>query len=194
MDYLIAGLGNPGQKYQNTRHNVGFQAVSYIADEINADTFTASSHAEVLTANGHVAGKKVLLTKPQTYMNNSGRAVSELSDYFDISPENILIIHDDLDLSFGTLKFSFNSSAGGHNGVRSVITALDTQSFNRLRIGIGSSDKKESRKDTRSYVLSVLSDQEQQIIADILPDLKEGVAAWIQDDRQAAMNHVNHSE
>jgi PTH1 family peptidyl-tRNA hydrolase len=192
MDYLIVGLGNPGQKYQNTRHNVGFRAADFIAENTNTEAFTESTHAETVTAQGSIGGRSVLLAKPQTYMNKSGKAVAALARYFDIPQDHILIIHDELDIEFGELKFSFGAGGGGHNGVLSVISALDTREFARLRVGINSDDTRSGDpKDARSYVLASFSSEQEDSLAEMLPVLLEGVNLWIKTDSQAAMNKVN---
>jgi len=192
MDKLIIGLGNPGDKYQNTRHNIGFRAVDFIAENTNTETFTESTHAEAKTAQGSIGGRSVLLAKPQTYMNQSGKAVAALARYFDIPTDQILIIHDELDVTFGELKFSFDTGGGGHNGVLSVIGALATQKFARLRVGIKqNNDQLNSQKNTRSYVLSSFDDDQEKVLTEILPTILEGVNLWIKTGSNAAMNEVN---
>lgn len=195
MDKLIIGLGNPGKKYEDTRHNVGFQAVNRLADEWSAPSFTASSHTDAFTTKVVTDGQTVLLVKPQTFMNKSGEAVKVLADYFDIAPKNILTIHDDVDLPFGSLRMSFDSSAGGHNGVRSVINELGTQAFARLRIGIAPTDKdgKVTKPDhgTRSFVLGQWGDEEAAEAEMVLGEVAEATEAWLVNGTEAVMNEVN---
>lgn len=216
MNKLIVGLGNPGKKYKDTRHNVGFQVVDFLAQESGVDHFTSSSHAEAVTAETMMGGEKTLIVKPETFMNESGRAVQSLVNYFDTAPENVLIIHDDIDLPISDMRMSFASSAGGHNGVQSVIDELGTNEFPRLRIGIrpdpassrlsGTTQGKEAesggepqkrpsdfeKMDTRDFVLQEFSKEEKEVIDnDVKPQIKEAVEVWVQDGRQATMNTIN---
>lgn len=133
--YLIIGLGNPGFKYYNTRHNVGFNAIDMIAKSHNIKV--KRKEHEALTGQGFINDTKVLLAKPLTYMNNSGRAVRELVDYYDIDISDILIISDDITLDAGVLRFRSKGSSGGHNGLKSIIDSIGSSDFKRLKIGVG---------------------------------------------------------
>ena len=133
--YLIIGLGNPGREYALTRHNIGFEAVDYIADQKNVQ-ITKDEH-EGLTGVYFENGEKVMLIKPMTYMNNSGLCVEELVSYYDVPLENTLVIYDDIDLDPGKIRIRKKGSAGTHNGMRSIIYQLQDQNFPRIRIGIG---------------------------------------------------------
>lgn len=132
---LVAGLGNPGKEYEHTRHNMGFDTVDLLAKRLGVSLWKDSFKADVATVM--VSGEKVLLVKPRTYMNNSGEAVAALAKYYKIDPEEIFIICDDLDLAPGMTRIRKKGSAGGHNGIRSLIACLGTEDFNRFRIGIG---------------------------------------------------------
>lgn len=198
MNKLIAGLGNPGKKYQGTRHNAGFTVVDYVADEWGAGSFTGSNQADGLVTKVTLAGHTVRLVKSQNFMNKSGAVVRRLADYYQIAPKQILVIHDDLDLPIGQLRISANSSAGGHNGVRSVINSLGTQEFARLRLGIGpavstNDERKRLRDelDAKPYVLGQFTDEENEMLEELLPAIQEGVRLWITEGKQAAMNAVN---
>lgn len=135
---LIVGLGNPGKKYEKTRHNVGFMAVDFLQKKMNLPKFRLNKKckAEISKENG------IILAKPQTFMNNSGEAVLCLISFYKIEPEKIIIIHDDLDLDFEKIRKNENRGSAGHNGVQSIIDNLKTKSFTRLRVGIGRSNEK----------------------------------------------------
>ncbi len=134
--YLIVGLGNPGKKYIHTRHNVGFMALDLIQNEFSLPDFKNQARFKAELSVGQYAGRVIILAKPQTYMNNSGQAVHLVKNYFKIQNENIILIHDDLDINFGDLRIKNTGSSAGHNGVKSVIEALGSQDFWRVRIGI----------------------------------------------------------
>ena len=194
MNKLVVGLGNPGKKYINSRHNAGFIVVDYLADQWHANTFSASRHADALTTEVVQAGEKAGLVKPQTFMNKSGSAVQTLSDYFDVAPANVLVIHDDIALPTGRLRVSQGSSAGGHNGVQSVIDALGTNDFSRLRVGIESRQQDGNRTqqiDTRAYVLGQFSTKEKQVLQDLLPEAQTAIQEWVESGVEAAMNIAN---
>ncbi len=159
---LIVGLGNPGNEFQNTRHNIGFMVIDEYAKQhsvnINQKKFDALS-AEII-----INGEKVILVKPQTYMNLSGIAIKRFVDYYKINIADILIIHDDLDLSFGTYRLRLSGSSGGHNGLKSINEALNTQDYKRLKIGI-SNDK---TIDTKDYVLGHFNNNDKDIVNNII--------------------------
>ncbi len=134
--FLIVGLGNPGKNYAGHRHNVGFMAIDFMAHRLNLPVFKNAGKFKAEISLGRIAGQPVILAKPQTYMNNSGSAVSLLKRYYKIQPDNILIIHDDLDISFGKMKLKFGGSSAGHNGLKSIMESLGTDGFWRLRLGL----------------------------------------------------------
>ena len=156
---LVAGLGNPGQKYLGTRHNLGFEVVKLFSErhgiDLNQKRFLS------LLGQGRIGGTKVFLLLPQTYMNLSGRAVRQIVDYFDLATRDILIVYDDMDVELGRIKITAQGGAGGHKGMVSIIEHLKTTEFNRIKIGIGRSDP---RMSGESFVLSRFRPEEEKII------------------------------
>ncbi len=157
---LIIGLGNPGTKYDNTRHNIGFMFIDYMAAAYHTNF---SSKDNYKSATITIGGEKVILLKPQTFMNLSGEAVQNIMNFYKLKPNNILVIYDDLDIEFGKLRIKDNSSSGGHNGIKNIISHLHTQQFMRIKIGINSPHK----KDVKTFVLSKFNKQELQMTTDI---------------------------
>src|SRR3989344_5979346 len=149
---LIVGLGNPGEKYAKTWHNIGFAAIDHLADGFKFSDFKDTKKFQAEIATGQIGDKKIILAKPLTYMNESGQAVGLLVNYYKLSREDIIIIHDDIDLPVGRIKLVKNSSAGGHNGIKSIIQHLKTQDFIRIRIGIAT--PKKNKMDSADYVLT----------------------------------------
>ena len=184
--YLIAGLGNPTKTYDGTRHNIGFMMIDAIADRFNIDVTTKKHKA--LVGRGVIDGVKVILAKPQTYMNLSGESVHEIADFYKIEPENIIIIYDDISLDVGQLRIRKKGSAGGHNGIKNIIAHLGTQEFPRIRVGIGN---KPEGWDLADYVLSKYSKAEQEQIDEAAKDTAGAVVYMINDDVDRAMNEYN---
>jgi PTH1 family peptidyl-tRNA hydrolase len=185
--WLIIGLGNPGEEYAATRHNIGFQCVNHLAKQHGLDF--RSKRAKARIAEGNIAGQRVVLARPFTYMNLSGQAVVGLRNWYKIDPaRELLIIYDDLDLPFGKLRLRQRGGPGTHNGMKSIIGLLGSQDFPRLRVGIGSPPP---QWDTKGYVLGRFTSEEQ----DALPDLYERVATAtetiLRDGFTAAMNEFN---
>ncbi len=180
---LIVGLGNPGNDYNNTRHNVGFIVVDNYLKDVQ---WKKEKDSLIYVTN--IEGEKVCFLKPQTFMNLSGTAVLKIVNYYDIDINDILVIHDDLDLPIGIYKLKVNSSSGGHNGVNNIIELLHTNSFARLKIGIG----KDNNIPTVDYVLGKLSrDQIESLDNDIY---KEIITSFIKDGIDKTMLHYNHKE
>ncbi len=156
---LVAGLGNPGQKYLGTRHNLGFEVVKLFSERhginLNQKRFLS------LLGQGRIGGTKVFLLLPQTYMNLSGRAVRQIVDYFDLATRDILIVYDDMDVELGRIKITAQGGAGGHKGIASIIEHLKTTEFNRIKVGIGRSDPRISGE---TFVLSRFRSEEEKII------------------------------
>lgn len=152
---LIIGLGNPGKKYQNTRHNIGFAAVDFIFEEwLKTEGFTEWKEDKKFQAEiseGNLHGEKIILAKPQTFMNNSGAGAAAMVNFYKIEPQNIIVIHDDLDIAFGEVKVQTDRSSAGHNGIKSIIERLGTQAFTRVRVGIA---KAEKQSDSANFVLN----------------------------------------
>jgi len=182
---MIVGLGNPGDEYNNTRHNVGYLVVDRYTDENKwKNKFNA------LYTEKNIFNNKVLFIKPTTYMNLSGDAVVKFVNYFDISLDDILIIHDDLDLEFGNFKLKKNSGPGGHNGIKSIINRLNSQDFARLKIGISNNKK----IDTKDYVLGNFSKNEQQELLNNQPKYNEIIDSFIKNGIEKTMNIYNTKE
>lgn len=179
---LIVGLGNPGKEYENTRHNIGFMVVDYY---IQNNTWQKKFDGEYQIIN--YGNEKVMFLKPFTYMNNSGLSVVKASKYYDIVPNDILVIQDDMDIEFGKHKLKKNSSAGGHNGIKSIISALNTDSFARLKIGI-SHDK---NKDTINYVLGKFSKEEMNVLNENYKIYNEIIESFIYNGLEKTMNKYN---
>ena len=159
-DYLIVGLGNPGAQYEKTRHNVGFRALDALAREAGAKPDRAKFQA--LTCLCDVGGLRALLLKPQTFMNNSGLAVRQAADYYKLPPERVLVLFDDVDLDVGRLRIRRDGSAGGHNGVKSIISCMGSQAFPRIKIGVGA--KPHPDYDLADWVLSRFSARELELL------------------------------
>ncbi len=187
---LIIGLGNPGSRYKNTKHNAGFWVVDRLAQdnqlEVNKNKFNAC------WCRGDVGGRQLLLIKPQTYMNLSGTAVSSFVQYFKIVPaDDLLVLVDDVSLPVGEIRIREKGSAGGHNGLASIITALGTQEFCRLRLGIFS-EGKESDKELAAYVLSGFAKkQDRELIKKTVDLAAEAALAWLEHGAVFAMNKYN---
>ena len=183
---LIVGLGNPGKEYENTRHNIGFMTIDKYADKLGV-TITKEKY-NGLYAETNVAGEKVILLKPQSYINLSGEVIRRFIDFYKIDIEDILIIHDDLDLEVGTYKVKQHGSSGGHNGLKNIELHLGTQEYKRIKIGI-SNDK---LMDTKDYVLGKLSKEDKEKIEKV-----EDIVLNILDDYfkltfDVLMNKYNH--
>jgi len=185
--YLIAGLGNPGDKYRQTRHNIGFIFVDYLAERFNLSFSDSKWQASV--SQGRVFGEKVIFVKPTTFMNLSGAAVGQVASYYKIPLEKILIVHDELDLSPGRVKMNSKRGAGGHNGIASIISHLSSKDFLRLRIGVGRPPGKNI--EVSRFVLGRFSAEERQSVEAIFADLERGVALFMEKDAAAAMNYLN---
>ena len=169
-DWMIVGLGNPGREYEKTRHNVGFRAVEILATQQKAKIDRLKFRA--LTRMVNYGGMKLLLVEPQTYMNASGAAVSALASYYKVKPERILVIFDDISLPVGRIRVRRDGSAGGHNGIKSLIQSLGTDQFPRVKVGVGA--KPHPDYDLADWVLSKFSAQEEKALA---PALENAAAA-----------------
>ena len=162
---IIIALGNPGQQYENTRHNAGFIIADELQKSLGFSEFEKNSKFEALVCEKNLGGEKILLAKPQSFMNNSGQVVKKMLDFFKIPKENLTLLHDDLDIELGAFKISLDSSAAGHNGVQSIIDNLGSQQFKRIRLGIEGSEKKKDRIiPGEVFVLQDFSKEELEII------------------------------
>ena len=184
---LIAGLGNPGPRYAESRHNVGFMVVDELARRWAADVTHYDHHFEALLGLARRAEQDVLLLKPATYMNLSGQSVAAAWRFYKLAPADVLVVHDDLDLPVGQLRLRPTGSAGGHKGLADVIRQLGTDEVPRLRIGIG----KVHRDATVEYVLSRFEPDERPAIAAALPTAADAAEAWLARGMEAAMNEFN---
>ncbi len=187
--WLIVGLGNPGREYERTRHNCGFRAVELLADTLGCKIDKAKFQG--LYGQVNYGSKKLLLLKPQTYMNLSGRSVLQLSAYFHIPPQNIIVLFDDISLEPGRLRIRADGSAGGHNGIKSIIQELGSQSFPRVKIGVGS--KPNPEYDLADWVLSTFSAQEEKALAVSLKNAADATLAIIDQGVPEAANRFNGS-
>ena len=184
--YLIAGLGNPTREYEKTRHNVGFDTIDVLADRINTDV--AERKFKGLYGKGMLGGEKVILLKPQTFMNLSGESVRAAADFYKIPPDHIIVIYDDISLDVGHLRIRIKGSAGGHNGIKNIIAHLGTQEFPRIKIGVGG---KPPRMDLADYVLSRFPAEERKIMETAFRDAAEAAGVLIAEGPDAAMNRFN---
>lgn len=179
---LVVGLGNPGKEYDKTRHNIGFMVIDNYLGSVNWSTKFNGMYTEKI-----INGEKVIFVKPQTYMNNSGLCVGEFVRYYNIEYKDILIIQDDLDESLGKYKLKLHSSSGGHNGIKSIISSLNSQDFPRLKIGIGSVKKDE----VVNYVLGKFSKNELNIIEDEYNNFNDIIDSFINQGIDKTMNCYN---
>ena len=188
--FIIAGLGNPGKRYENTRHNVGFDAIDELVDRYRIPGSGVSHKAMV--GKGIMEGQKVLLVKPLTYMNLSGEAIRGLVDYYKIDPETeLLVIYDDISLEPGNIRIRKKGSAGGHNGIKSIIAQLGTQNFQRIRIGVG---EKPKNWDLADYVLGTFGKEDRPLVEEALGNAAEAAAMIIQGKIDEAMNRFNRTK
>ena len=185
--YMIAGLGNPGKEYVKTRHNVGFDVVDRIADRYGISVTTQKHRA--VTGTGIISGNKVILVKPQTYMNLSGVAVGAYANFFNVDPQDIAVVQDDLDLPTGQVRVRRKGSAGGHNGIKSVQEHLGTGEFPRFKIGIG--HPAHNNKAVIKHVLQRFGAEEQELVAEAVGKMADALELWLQGDMDAVMQEYN---
>lgn len=187
--WLIVGLGNPGREYEKTRHNCGFRAVDLLAENLGCKIDKLKFQG--LYAQANYNGTKVFLLKPQTYMNLSGRSVLQLSAYFNIPPQRIIVMFDDISLEPGRLRIRPNGSAGGHNGIKSIIQEVGSQEFPRVKIGVGA--KPNPNYDLADWVLSTFSANEEKALAVSLDNAAKAALAIIDHGVPEAANRFNGS-
>jgi PTH1 family peptidyl-tRNA hydrolase len=179
---LIIGLGNPGEEYVNTRHNAGFLCIDFLQRAFDFEPFTLDKKMSARIASGVIGGQKILLVKPETFMNNSGGAVQALLHFYKLSPADIAVIHDDLDIAPAAYKTTVSSRAAGHNGVQDIITQLGTQDFFRLRLGIGRpADVTGTCMPSHDFVLKNFSAEESKNLSLLFPQIKEEVLHFIEE-------------
>lgn len=188
--YIIAGLGNPGKEYENTRHNIGFQAIDKLAEQENIGVLEKKHKA--VFGKGYVAGQKCILAKPQTFMNLSGESIRELIDYYKVDEKTqLIVIVDDICLDVGQIRVRKKGSAGGHNGLKNIISHLGHDSFNRIRIGVGEKPKGYELVD---YVLGHFSKEEMKLMDDAAKKAADAVRTIIAEGADAAMNEFNRKQ
>jgi len=184
--YLVVGLGNPDKEYENTRHNMGFNVINEIAKD--CDIKISQSKFKGLYTVEHINGEKVILLKPQTYMNLSGESIIEFKSFYKIADENIIIIYDDIDLEPGTIRIRKKGGPGTHNGMKSVVHCLQTENFIRIRVGIG---KPVYKDDMINYVIGPISEDEKKILEKGVDKAKEAVLSILKEGIDSAMNKFN---
>jgi PTH1 family peptidyl-tRNA hydrolase len=186
--YLLIGLGNPGREYRDTRHNVGFMLIDRLVVRLNAQGMKVQSKAIVTTATHE--GRKLLLAKPQTYMNLSGQSAQSLLNFYKLPIEHMLVAHDDLDIPFGTIRIRPKGGPGGQGGMASTIQQLGTKDFARLRIGIG---RPPGRMDPAAFVLQDFSREEMKLLSEIIDRAADAALTFVTDGLNKAMNKYNGS-
>lgn len=185
---IIVGLGNPGKQYADNRHNVGFHVVDKLAEKYGLKFNKMLNRG--IAAIGEIEGRRVVLLKPQTFMNESGVCVSPTFKFYKTDPSNLLIIYDELDIPFAQLRLRKSGSAGGHNGMRSIISKIVTQDFPRLRVGIG---RPPGRKEAATHVLEDFTRDEAIAMRDVHDRAIAGIVLWLNEGIDKAMNKVNVS-
>ena len=185
--YIIVGLGNPGRQYENTRHNVGFRCIDKLAEKYNISVLECKHKA--IIGKGYIEGQKVILAKPQTFMNLSGESVRDILQYYKVEPDTeLIVIYDDISLAVGALRIRKKGSAGGHNGIKNIIAQAGTDVFKRIKVGVG---EKPKGYDLADYVLGHFSVSENKEIDAACEKAAEAVALLVQEEVEMAMNRVN---
>jgi PTH1 family peptidyl-tRNA hydrolase len=186
---LIVGLGNPGSQYEKTRHNIGFRVIDKLS-ELHNIPLNQKKHKAIL-GSGYIEGQKVILAQPQTYMNNSGESVREIADFFKIDPEDVLVVFDDISLAVGQLRLRKKGSAGGHNGIKSIISHLNSQDFPRVKVGVG---EKPAGWDLADHVLAPFPKNEAEQVENAIKDAAAAVKMILTDSMESAMNVYNQKK
>lgn len=182
--YLIVGLGNPGQEYKATRHNIGFDVIDIISSKYNIELNRKKFKG--IYGEGRIKDEKVILLKPTTYMNLSGESIREIVDFYKISPENIIVAYDDISLHIGRLRVRAQGSAGGHNGIKSIISSIGTDSFPRVKVGVGG-----PKDNLVSHVLGKFSNEERKVVDETLDMAAATVICILTEGVNSAMNKFN---
>ena len=184
--YLIIGLGNPEEKYSNTRHNMGFDVINELSKE--CDIKVSKSKFDAFYGMGEIKGKKVILIKPQTYMNLSGESIIKFKKFYKISNKNIIVIYDDIDLKLGDIRLKAKGSSGSHNGMKSVVENLNTEDFIRVRVGIGAPENKD---DMINYVIGQIPKREREVLDESITKAKNSILEILENGIDRAMNKFN---
>ena len=185
--YVLAGLGNMGSKYEGTRHNIGFDTIDFLAAKYRITSFKNKHNS--LVAEGIIQGQKVMLVKPQTYMNNSGEAIREILDYYKVPTQNFIVVYDDIDLDVGRLRIRPKGSAGTHNGMRSIISHLKTDDFPRVRLGIG---KPPEYMELSDYVLGRFTQEERKLVNEVIENAALAVITILCASLDVAVGRYNN--
>lgn len=185
--FIIVGLGNPTRQYEGTKHNVGFDTIDYLIDEYQIPSSGAGHKA--LFGKGMIAGQKVIVAKPMTYMNLSGESVRELVNYYKVDPESeLIVVYDDISLAPGQIRIRKKGSAGGHNGIKNIILHTGTEGFSRVKIGVG---EKPKGWDLADYVLSTFPKEDREKVEEAMDHAVEAVRMMLDGETEAAMNRYN---
>lgn len=185
--FLIVGLGNPSAKYEKTRHNVGFDVIDALADKYNIEV--KEKKAKALCGSGYIEGQKVILVKPQTYMNLSGESVAPLMNFYKLDPAmDLIVVCDDINLEPGFIRIRKKGSAGGHNGIKDIIAKIDSDQFSRVKVGVG---KKPADWDLADFVLSRFSKEERENLEEAIKDSVDALVHMVRDEIEEAMNLYN---
>ncbi len=188
FDYLIVGLGNPGIQYENTRHNAGFMVIDHLCEQEKISGFKHKFHS--VYADAVIKGHRVLIAKPQTFMNASGQAVSELAKFYKIAPDNILVVYDDISLPVGKLRIRAKGSAGGHNGIKDIISQINSENFPRIKVGVG--EKPHPDFDLKDWVLSRFSKTDGEAFSSAAERAVSAIIRIVEDgNTNEAMNKYN---
>lgn len=187
IEYIIAGLGNPGSKYARTRHNVGFMAMDMLAKKYDFQFKKIKFNAQI--ADEYIGGKRCLIMKPQTMMNNSGEAIYEAAEYYNIPNENIVIIYDDVSLDVGATRIRRKGSAGGHNGIKSIISCIGDEGFPRVKVGVGK--KPNAKYDLANWVLGDFPSDQMDDLSSALANAIDAAELIVNDEIDKAMNQYN---
>lgn len=187
---IITGLGNPGEKYNKTRHNIGFMAVDKIQEIHSLENFKLEKKFKSEISKGEIGGEKIMLVKPQTFMNNSGDALQSIIKFYKLGVKDAIVIHDEVDLPLGKLKISHSKSAAGHNGIKSIIEHLGSEKLIRLRLGVSPNKKLPSSK-TVKYVLQNFSLFQKKELNKVLSKVPEALENLLKDGLETAMNKFN---
>ena len=188
--FLIVGLGNPGKKYEKTRHNIGFDAIDYIAEKYHISV-TDNKH-KAICGKGVINGQKVILAKPQTFMNLSGESVREIINFYKIDPEDeMVVLFDDISLAPGNIRIRKKGSAGGHNGIKDIIAQTGTSNFKRVKIGVG---EKPAGWDLADHVLGHFNNADRKLVEEALEDVCEATSLIVKDEIDKAMNDFNQKK
>lgn len=188
--FLIVGLGNPGRKYEKTRHNIGFDAIDYIAEKYHISV--SDNKHKAICGKGVINGQKVILAKPQTFMNLSGESVREIINFYKIDPEDeMVVLFDDISLAPGNIRIRKKGSAGGHNGIKDIIAQTGTSNFKRVKIGVG---EKPAGWDLADHVLGHFDNADRKLVEEALEDVCEATSLIVMDEIDKAMNDFNQKK